>query len=63
MSRYSINFSSKIHRILTVGIASILPSHRDPDFVLINVHEEVVDVVEVVHHLQEHDQFLFAEIR
>ena len=54
---------------LTLEIASILPSHEDfsneihedPDFVLIIVHEEVVDLVEVVHLLQEHDQFLFAE--
>ena len=34
---------------------------KDPDFILIIVHEEVVDLVEVVHHLQECDQFLFAE--
>ena len=34
-----------------------------PDFVLILVHEEVVDLVEVVHLLQEHDQSLVAEIR
>ena len=37
--------------------------HEDPDFVLITVHEEVVDLGEVVHLQQEHDQFLFAETR
>ena len=48
---------------MTLEIASILPSHQheDPDFVLTIVHEEVVDLVEVVHHLQEYDQFLFAK--
>ena len=35
--------------------------HEDPDFLLINVHEEVVVLVEVVHLMQEHDRFLFAE--
>ena len=47
----------------SLEISSTLPSHRDfshelhedPDFVPIIVHEEVVDLVEVVHHLQEHD--------
>ena len=64
-------FFTKIDRLLILELASILPSHKDilyelhedPDFVLINVHESVVDLVEVVHHLQEHDQCLFAEIR
>ena len=57
--------------MLTLEIASILPSHQDfsyelyedPDFVLIVVRAEVVDLVEVVHHMQECDQFLFAETR
>ena len=58
--------------MLTLEIASILPSHEDfsyevhedPDLVLILVHEEVVDPVEeVVRHMQECDQFLFAETR
>ena len=31
--------------------------HEDPNFVLIIVHEEVDDLVEVVH-LVEHDEFL-----
>ena len=35
--------------------------YEDPDFVLIIVHEEVVDLVEVVHHMQECE--LFAETR
>ena len=55
----------------TLEIASILPSHRDfshelhevLDFVPIIVHEEVVDLVEVVHHTHECDQFLFVENR
>ena len=55
----------------TLEIASILPSHKDlkyelhedPGFVLVIVHEEVVDLVEVVHHQQECDRFLFAEIQ
>ena len=55
----------------TLEIASILPSHQDfsfelhedPDFVLIIVHEEAVDLVKVVRHVQECDQFLFAETR
>ena len=37
--------------------------HEDPDFVLTSVHEDVVHLVEVVHHLQECDQFLFVETR
>ena len=57
--------------MLTLEIASILPSHfdfscelhEDTDFVLIVFHEEEVDLVEVVHLLQEHVQFLFAETR
>ena len=36
---------------------------EDPDFVLIIFHAEVVDLVGVVHLLQEYDQFLFAETR
>ena len=53
----------------TLEIASVLSSHKDfscelhedPDFVLVIVHEEVVDLVKVVQHMQECDQFLFAE--
>ena len=33
--------------------------HEDPDFVLIIAHEEVVDLVEVVRLLDEHDEVLF----
>ena len=36
---------------------------ENPDFVLIVVLEEAVDLVEVVHHMQECDQFLFVETR
>ena len=35
----------------------------DPDFVPIIVNEKAVDLVEVVHHVHECDQFLFAETR
>ena len=50
----------------SLQIASFLPSHEDfsyelhegPDFGPIVVHEEVVDPVEVVRLLDEHDKFL-----
>ena len=45
--------------MLTLEIASILPSHydfsyglhEDPDFVPVTVDEEVVDLAWIVHHL------------
>ena len=69
MSRSSINLLLENSSKWTLEIASILPPqcdfsyelHEDPDFVLVIVHEEVVDLVEVVHHMQECDQFLFVE--
>ena len=53
-------FISKIHRLLTLELASILPSHEDflqelhedPEFVPIVVHAEAADLVEVVNQLQ-----------
>ena len=52
--------------MLSLEIASILPFHcgfshefhEDPNFVSITVHEEVVDLVEVVHLYGEHDKVL-----
>ena len=38
-------------------------SSEDPDFVPKIVHEEVVDLVDVVRLLDEHDKFIFDEIR
>ena len=57
--------------MLSLEIASILPSHRGHShglheshcFVSIIVHEEVVDPVEVVHLLDEHDECLLFETR
>ena len=37
--------------------------HEDPNFVPIIVHEEVVDLVEVVRLLDEHDKYLLFETR
>ena len=58
-------------RMLSLEIASILTSrwdfshelHEDPNSVPIIVHEEVVDLVEVVHLLEEHDGSLLVETR
>ena len=54
---------------MTLELFPILPSHKDfeyelhedPDFVLIVVLEEVVDLVGIVDHLKQYDQSLFAE--
>ena len=56
--------------MLTLEIASILPSHwgfshevhEVPDFVPIIVPEQVVDLVEVVRLLGEHDKFLLLRL-
>ena len=61
MARSSIKFLLEIASILPSHVDFSYELHEDPDFVLIIVHEEVVDLVKVVHLLQEHDQFLFAE--
>ena len=71
VSRSSINFLLEIHRLWTLEMASILPSHwdfshelhEDPDFVPIIVHEEVVDLVDEVRLLDEHDKFHLVETR
>ena len=52
---------SKIHRLVTLELSSIIPCHKDFRYVLKVVLEEVVDLVGAVHLLQEYDQFLFAE--
>ena len=57
--------------MLSLEIASILPSHWDvshelhvdSDFVPIIVHEEVVDLVKIVRLLEEHDKFLLFATR
>ena len=57
--------------MLSLGIASILPSHRDfshelhedPNFASITVNEEVHDLIDVVRPLDEHDKFLLFETR
>ena len=69
VSRSSTNFLLAI--VSNLEIASSLPSHWDfshelhkvLDFVPIIVHEEVVDLVEVVRLLDEHDKFLLFETR
>ena len=60
VSDFRLIFFSKIHRLVTLELSSMVTSHEDfwyelhedPDFVLIVVLDEVVDLVEVVHHLQ-----------
>ena len=69
MSRSSIHLLLENSSNVDTEIASNLQSHRDfshelhegPDFVLIIVHAEVVDLVEVVHHMRVCDHFLFVE--
>ena len=57
--------------MFNLEIASILPFHsgfshelhEDPSFALIAVHEEVVDLVDVVRLIDEHDKFLLLATR
>ena len=64
-------FSWQLCRMLSLEITSILPSHwgfshelhEDPNVVSITVHEEVVDLVEVVRLPDEHDKFFLSETR
>ena len=48
---------------LCVQSVESVDAHEDPDFVPIIVHEEVVDLVEVVRLLDEHDRVLLFETR
>ena len=51
--------SLEIASILTLHSGFSHELHEDPNFASKTVHEEVVDLVDVVRLLDEHDKFLF----